>query len=302
MEDRICILIFVDKHMVEHGVDVPSEFGHLHQLGPIEQEIVIVEDVLFLLGFDIGFEQAAEILLEGNAPWKVPLQDVIESLTGVDGLQIDSKAGRRQLDLEFSLDQLADRRARPQRELHFQLLGPLFHDQLLNVRLLIGREVSGLRRFSCPASFGLMAARPPCYCYLPLYIFCGRELLLATLRPANIDASAGAKEEVAWIIAQVRESWPDVDIWLRADSGFCREELMAWCENNRVHYVFGLARNARLEASIADELAEAEAKARERGKPERLFKELRYAADLYSLPWHAAFPEALGHALAERNI
>jgi hypothetical protein len=115
-----------------------------------------------------------------------------------------------------------------------------------------------------------------CYCYLPLYIFCGRELLLAKLRPANIDAAAGAKEEVAWIVAQIRQSWPRVEIWLRADSGFCREELMAWCEDNGVHYVFGLARNARLEASIADELAAAEAKAKESGKPERIFKELRY--------------------------
>ena len=115
-----------------------------------------------------------------------------------------------------------------------------------------------------------------CYCYLPLYVFCGRELLLAKLRPANIDASAGAKEEIAWIVAQIRKSWPDVDIWLRADSGFCREELMAWCEAHGVHYVFGLARNARLEASIAGELAEAEAKAKESGKPERIFKELRY--------------------------
>jgi len=66
-----------------------------------------------------------------------------------------------------------------------------------------------------------------CYCYLPLYIFCGRELLLAKLRPSNIDASAGAKEEIAWIVAQIRESWPDVEIWLRADSGFCRDQLMA---------------------------------------------------------------------------
>ena len=115
-----------------------------------------------------------------------------------------------------------------------------------------------------------------CYCYLPLYIFCGRELLLAKLRPANIDASAGAKEEVAFIVGQIRQNWPDVDIWLRANSGFCREELMAWCENHSVHYVFGLARNRRLEASIADELAEACAKAKESGKPERLFKELRY--------------------------
>jgi hypothetical protein len=115
-----------------------------------------------------------------------------------------------------------------------------------------------------------------CYCYLPLYIFCGREMLLAKLRPANIDASAGAKEEVALIVTQIRQSWPDVDIWLRADSGFCREDLMAWCENHGVHYVFGLARNPRLEALIADELAQVEAKAKDSGQPERLFKELRY--------------------------
>ena len=114
------------------------------------------------------------------------------------------------------------------------------------------------------------------YCYLPLYVFCGRELLLAKLRPANIDAAAGAKDEIAGIIAQIRERWPDVEIWLRADSGFCREELMGWCEANRVEYVFGLARNGRLEAEIAGELAEVGAKAKESGKAERMFKELRY--------------------------
>jgi Transposase DDE domain group 1 len=115
-----------------------------------------------------------------------------------------------------------------------------------------------------------------CYCYLPLYVFCGRELLLAKLRPANIDASAGAKEEIAWIVAQIRERWPDVEIWLRADSGFCREELMEWCEQNRVEYVLGLPRSTRLEALIAGELAEAAAKFKESGKPARVFKELRY--------------------------
>ena len=115
-----------------------------------------------------------------------------------------------------------------------------------------------------------------CYCYLPLYVFCGRELLLAKLRPANIDAAAGARDAIACIVLQIRERWPDVEIWLRADSGFCREELMSWCDANEVEYVFGLARNARLEAEIAQELAGVEAKAKESGKPERAFKELRY--------------------------
>ena len=96
-----------------------------------------------------------------------------------------------------------------------------------------------------------------CYCYLPLYIFCGRDLLLAKLRPANIDASAGAKEEIAFIVAQVRRSWPSVEIWLRADSGFCREEMMAWCEAHGVRYVFGLARNPRCFGLPAERLVRA---------------------------------------------
>jgi len=84
-----------------------------------------------------------------------------------------------------------------------------------------------------------------CYCYLPLYIFCGRHLLAAKLRRSNIDGAAGAVEEVARIVSQIRARWPRVRILLRADSGFCREELMAWCEAKRVDYVFGLARNPR---------------------------------------------------------
>ena len=97
-----------------------------------------------------------------------------------------------------------------------------------------------------------------------------------SLEFASLGRRKVTKEEIARIVAQIRERWPDVDIWLRADSGFCREELMVWCENHGVHYVFGLARNPRLEALIADELAEACAKASDSGKPERLFKEVRY--------------------------
>jgi hypothetical protein len=100
-----------------------------------------------------------------------------------------------------------------------------------------------------------------CYCYLPLYIFCGRHLLAAKLRPANIDASAGACEEVARIVAQIRRSWPEVRVRLRADSGFARAPLMAWCEANGIDFLFGLARTERLEAAIAAELASARAEA-----------------------------------------
>jgi hypothetical protein len=114
------------------------------------------------------------------------------------------------------------------------------------------------------------------YCYLPLYIFCGRHLLCAKLRRANIDASAGSVEEVARIVAQIREHWPKVQILLRADSGFTRDELMTWCEQNDVDYLFGLAKNNRLIAEIAAELAEAAEENRRSGKPARRFKDFRY--------------------------
>jgi Transposase DDE domain group 1 len=116
-----------------------------------------------------------------------------------------------------------------------------------------------------------------CYCYLPLYVFCGRHLLAAKLRRSNIDASAGALTEVQRIIGQIRARWPRVRVLLRADSGFAREMLMVWCEQNRVDYVFGLARNARLETTIARELDQAEATSRRTGAPARVFKELRWA-------------------------
>jgi hypothetical protein len=116
-----------------------------------------------------------------------------------------------------------------------------------------------------------------CHCYLPLYVFCGRHLLGAKLRRSDIDGSAGAVEEVARIIAQIRASWPRVRIVLRADSGFAREALMAWCEQHRVDYVFGLARNKRLEARIAPELAQARAAAQASGRPARCFKDFLWS-------------------------
>jgi hypothetical protein len=112
------------------------------------------------------------------------------------------------------------------------------------------------------------------YCYLPLYVFCGRHLLAAKLRPANIDASAGALEEVERIVRQIRARWPEVRIVLRADSGFAREALMAWCEANRADYVFGLARNTRLVGAIEDALQGAAEDSRRSGQPARRFKEL----------------------------
>ncbi|MBO0759126.1 MAG: IS1380 family transposase [Bradyrhizobiaceae bacterium] len=114
------------------------------------------------------------------------------------------------------------------------------------------------------------------YCYLPLYIFCGRHLLAAKLRRASIDAAAGAVEEVSRIVGQIRSRWPKVRILLRADSGFARDELMAWCEAKDVHFVFGLAKNDRLIAEIKDELAAAEKTSRRTGKPSRRFKQFKW--------------------------
>jgi hypothetical protein len=114
------------------------------------------------------------------------------------------------------------------------------------------------------------------YCYLPLYVFCGDHLLCARLRPSNIDASAGSLEEVQRIVRQIRARWPKTRIILRADSGFCREELLAWCENNDVDYVFGFARNQRLRRIIGRAMQQAKQEHRRTGKPARVFCEFAY--------------------------
>ena len=114
------------------------------------------------------------------------------------------------------------------------------------------------------------------YCYLPLYIFCGDQLLCARLRPANRDAAAGSVEEVRRIVTQLRQRWPEVKIVLRADSGFCREELMGWCEANRVDYLFGLARNQRLGKIIGAQMHQAHMLHQSTGQPARVFAEFRY--------------------------
>jgi hypothetical protein len=111
------------------------------------------------------------------------------------------------------------------------------------------------------------------YCYLPLYIFCGDQLLGVRLREANQDASAGSLTEIQRIVAQLRKRWPKVKILLRADSGFCREELMRWCEDHRVEYVFGLARNDRLRRRITKAMRRAKVQSKRTGRPARVFTE-----------------------------
>ena len=114
------------------------------------------------------------------------------------------------------------------------------------------------------------------YCYLPLYIFAGDQLLCARLRSSNQDAAAGSLDEVKRIVAQLRARWPEVKIVLRADSGFCREELMGWCENSRVDYAFGLQRNQRLRRIIGKQMHEAHTLHQATGRAARLFAEFDY--------------------------
>ena len=115
-----------------------------------------------------------------------------------------------------------------------------------------------------------------CYCYLPLYIFCGEHLLCARLRPANCDAAAGSVEELSRMVAQIRRAWPRTRIHIRGDSGFCREWLMSWCEANDIGYVLGLARNRRLTRVLGAAMQQARQAYRHSGRPARRFHDFRY--------------------------
>ncbi len=112
--------------------------------------------------------------------------------------------------------------------------------------------------------------------YLPLYIFCGTQLLAAKLRPSNIDGAAGALEEVSRIVTRIRMNWPTTRILVRADSGFARDALMSWCEDNGVDYIFGLARTARLTAHIGEQMASAALESMTTGKPARRFEDFTW--------------------------
>jgi hypothetical protein len=114
------------------------------------------------------------------------------------------------------------------------------------------------------------------YCYLPLYIFCGSHLLCAKLRPANIDAAAGSVKQLDRIVGQIRALWPKVQVVIRGDSGFCRENLMNWCESNGVQYVLGLAKNKRLKRILGAELQQAKQRFEQTGEAARVYKGFRY--------------------------
>jgi hypothetical protein len=115
-----------------------------------------------------------------------------------------------------------------------------------------------------------------CYCYLPLYFFCGDHLLCARLRSSGIDASEGTTEESERIVRRIRQSWPDVKITLRGDSGFCRDKIMLRSENNGVDYVLGLAKNERLKALLSEGMNEAQTIYEETGEPSKVYREFYY--------------------------
>jgi Transposase DDE domain group 1 len=115
-----------------------------------------------------------------------------------------------------------------------------------------------------------------CYCYLPLYIFCGEFLLSAQLRSSSSDPAKGALSDMKRVVGQIRRRWPRVHILLRGDSGFCRDAIMDWCERQGIDYVFGIAKNSRLLAEIEKELKAAEAESVRTGQTARIFKSLRY--------------------------
>ena len=115
-----------------------------------------------------------------------------------------------------------------------------------------------------------------CYCYLPLYIFCGDQLLCAKLKTANLDPGNESLPDVMRVITQIRTYWPEVKIILRGDSGFCREDLMRWCDEHGVFYVFGLAKNNRLLKRIAKEMKKARKRYSEEMKPQRIYKDFTY--------------------------
>ena len=118
-----------------------------------------------------------------------------------------------------------------------------------------------------------------CYCYLPLYIFCGSHLLSAKLRPSNIDGAAGSVKELTRIVAQIRVQWPDVKIVIRGDGGFCREHIMHWCESNDVDYVLGLPKNERLKRAIGKELHEAKQQFEETQEASRVYRDFHYRTE-----------------------
>jgi Transposase DDE domain group 1 len=122
------------------------------------------------------------------------------------------------------------------------------------------------------------------HCFLPLYVFCGDELLTAYLRPSDIDASKHSRAVLKLLVQKLRAAWPAVKITIRGDSGFCRWRLMRWCDSRGIGYVLGLAKNKVLERAARDEIERAERRFRRTGRPQRVFGSFSYAAGSWDRP------------------
>jgi hypothetical protein len=116
------------------------------------------------------------------------------------------------------------------------------------------------------------------HCFMPLYVFCGDELLAAYLRPSNIDAAKHSRAVLKLLVRRLRAAWPGVKLTVRADSGFCRWRLMRWCDRNGIGYVLGLAKNSALARAARDEVERAARQFRRTGQPQRVFGSFGYAA------------------------
>lgn len=116
------------------------------------------------------------------------------------------------------------------------------------------------------------------YCFLPLYVFCGSQLLVAYLRPSNVDPARHTAAILKLLVTRLREVWPDVEIIFRGDSGFCRWRMLRWCDHHNVGYIVGLAKNPRINAIAANLMAEAKARFEATGQKQRLFAEVQYGA------------------------
>src|SRR3954471_24120190 len=122
------------------------------------------------------------------------------------------------------------------------------------------------------------------HCFLPLYVFCGDELLTAYLRPSNIDASKHARALLKLLVRRLRAAWPEVQITVRADSGFCRWRLRRWCDSHGVGYILGIGKNPVLERQARDEISRAERQFLQTGQPQRIFGSVPYAAGTWDRP------------------
>jgi hypothetical protein len=223
-----------------------------------------------IFGLGLGYEDLIDHdALRFDPALMAALDRPEDALAGKSTLNRLEHAGKIGLDRHHKLDHDG------------QAIERLFVDLFMDahreppIRIVLDLDATDDRLFGCQEGRHFHGYYD-CYCYLPLYIFCGRHLLCAKLRSSSVDGAHGAKDEVARIVGQIRERWPNVSIVIRADSGFCRDELMTWCEENNVKYVLGLAGNSRLHKRIARQSRKAKLKSKRTGKPARVFADFEY--------------------------